>query len=170
MSLSHLLRDLNKKIAKACRQLARNIGAVFTDRPIKTISTLPTKFVTKVIPIIVVQDQVLRGPFVNWWINRQFLREMRKQQIRYGVEVLPVTLIHIQEFEAMIDSAEADEFDLISTIQERAVRDPEMRSDLADYLRSVPGYGKHLSKKREEMNAEIENYIFPYTFGNSKSN
>jgi hypothetical protein len=59
MNLRLLLRDLNKKIAKGCRQLARNIDELFGVVPRRNLQNIPTGHVTRVIPVIVVQDQAL---------------------------------------------------------------------------------------------------------------
>ena len=77
---------------------------------------------------------------VDWWIKRQFQREMRGAVLRPEVTVEPVTLIHINEFETRIDSAEGSDFGLLETIQSRNFRDQEDRSDLGDVLLKSKGY------------------------------
>jgi hypothetical protein len=164
LSVRALLRDLNKKIAVACRQLARKIGELFGMLPGRRLKDIPTAHVTRVIPVIVVQDQALRALGVNWWINRQFQREMRKLTLRLDITVEPVTLIHISEFETMIDSAEGPDFDLVGTLQIRNLRDPDAMSDLADVLLDSPGYGEHTSSRRKELDEEFERSILKYAF------
>jgi hypothetical protein len=159
-----LLRDLNKKIAAACRQLAKKIDELFGIVPRRQLRDIPTAHVTRVIPAIVVQDQALRSLGVNWWINRQFQREMRRSVLRLGVTVEPVTLIHINEFETMIDSAEGSDFDLVGTLQLRSFRDPEGMSDLTDLLLESPGYGKHNSSRRQELEEEFKRSVLKYAF------
>lgn len=105
LNLRLLLRDLNKKFAKACRQLAKAIGELFGIVVGRTLQDIPTEHVTRVVPVIVVQDQALRSLGVNWWLNRQFQRMMRSFVLRPGVTVEPVTVVYIDEFETMIDSA-----------------------------------------------------------------
>jgi hypothetical protein len=130
INLRALLRDVNKKIAKGCKQLATNIGELFGMGSERTLEGIPTSHITRVIPIIVAQDQALRSPGMNWWLNRQFQRELRKIVLRPIVTVEPVTIVHISEFETMIDSAEGHEFGLLETIQLRNLRDREGLSDL----------------------------------------
>ena len=54
VNLRLLLRDLNKKIAKGCRQLARNIRELFGIVPGRNLQNISTRHVTRVIPVIVV--------------------------------------------------------------------------------------------------------------------
>lgn len=164
LNMRMLIRDLNKKIAKGCRQLARNIGELFGIAPGRTLKDIPTEHVTRVIPAIVVQDQALRSLGINWWINRQFQRAMYKTVLRPGVTVEPITLIHISEFETMIDSAEGPDFDLIATLQLRNFRDPESMSDLTQLLLHARGYGSQHSSRRQELDEEFNRTVLKYAF------
>jgi hypothetical protein len=159
-----LLRDLNKKIAKGCRQLARNIGELYAIVPGRKLKEIPTEHVTRVIPMIVVQDQALRSLGINWWINRQFQRAMRRAVLRPEVTVEPVTLIHISEFETMIDSAEGPDFDLVAALQLRNFRDPESMSELTDLLLQSRGYGSQYSSRRKELDEEFKRSVLKYAF------
>ncbi len=164
LNMRVLLRDLNKKIAKGCRQLARNIGELFAINPGRKLKDIPTEHITRVIPAIVVQDQALRSLGINWWVNRQFQRAMRKAVLRPGVTVEPVTLIHISEFETMIDSTEGPDFDLIAALQLRNFRDPESMSDLTDLLLHTRGYGSQHSTRRKELDEEFNRSVVKYAF------
>lgn len=170
MNVRLLLRDINKKIAKGCRQLARNIRELFGIVPGRNLQKIPTGHITRVIPVIVVQDQALRSMGVDWWIKRQFQREMRSAVLRPEVTVEPVTLIHINEFETMIDSAEGPDFGLLETIQSRNFRDQEGMSDLGDVLLKSKGYGTQYSTRRKELenafNRCVSEYAFPSEYKN----
>ena len=164
LNMRLLLRDLNKKIVKGCRQLARAIGELFGIVPRRKLKGIPTEHVTRVVPVIVVQDQALRSLGINWWINRQFQRMMRQVVLRPGVTVEPVTVMHIDEFETMIDSAEGPEFDLVATVQLRNFRDEEGMSDLLDFLLDTPGYGAQHSSRRKELEDEFKRRVLEYAF------
>lgn len=164
LNMRTLLRDLYKKIAKACRQLAKAIGELFGIVPGRTLQDIPTGHVTRVIPVIVVQDQALRSLGINWWLNRQFQRMMRCFVLRPGITVEPVTIVHIDEFETMIDSAEGPDFDFVGTLQLRNFRDPESMSDLLDYLLQTPGYGTQHSSRRKELEDEFKRCVLEYAF------
>jgi hypothetical protein len=161
-----LLRDLNKKIAKACRQLSRSISELFGIVPGRKLQQISTGHVTRVIPVIVVQDRALRSVGVNWWINRQFQREMKRAVLRPELTVEPVTLIHIDEFETMIDSAEGPDFGLLETIQLRNFRDQEGMSDLSDFLLKCKGYGEQHSTRRKDLETEFNRCVLKYAFPN----
>ena len=164
MTLRSLLRELNKKIAKGCRQLARNIGELFGIVPGHQLQNISTNHITRVIPVIVVQDQALRSLGIDWWLRRQFRREMRREVLRPEITVEPVTLIHIDEFETMIDSAEGPDFGLFETIQLRNFRDQEGMSDLHDLLLESKGYGTRHSTRRKELEAEFNRCVLKYAF------
>ena len=163
-NLRLLLRDLNRKIAKGCKQLAKNIEELFGIVPGRNLQNIPTQHVTRVIPVIVVQDQSLRSWGVDWWIRRQFRRAMRRAVLRPGVTVEPVTLIHINEFETMIDSAEGLDFGLFEAIQLRNFRDQDGMSDLTDVLLKHKGYGTQHSTRRKELEAEFDRCVLKYAF------
>lgn len=164
LNMRLLLRDLNKKIVKGCRQLVRAIEELFGIVPGRKLKEIPTEHVTRVIPVIVVQDQALRSLGVNWWINRQFQRMRRRLVLRPGVTLEPVTLIHISEFETIIDSAEGPDFDLVGTLQLRNFRDEEGMSDLKDFLLQNREYGAQHSSRRKELEDEFKRCILEYAF------
>jgi hypothetical protein len=171
VNVRSLLRDLDKKIAKGCGQLARNLGALFGISSGQRLEGIPTEHITRVIPVIVVQDQALRAMGINWWMNRQFLRKKRKKVFRPEVTVEPLTLIHISEFETMIDSAEGPDFGLLETIQLRNFRDQEELSDLYDLLLDTRGFGAQHSTRRKELESEFNRCIVKYAFpGEYKEN
>ncbi len=164
-----LLRDLNKKIVKGCVQLIRAIDELFGIVPGRKLKEIPTDHVTRVIPVIVVQDQALRSLGVNWWINRQFQRMRRQTVLRPGVTLEPVTVVHISEFETMIDSAEGPDFDLVGTLQLRNLRDEEGMSDLQDFLLQSHGYGTQRSSRRKEVEDEFRRCVLEYAFDLSEA-
>lgn len=159
-----LFRDLNKKIAKGCQQLAQGISELFGATPGRQLRDVPTNHVTRIVPVIVVQDQALRSWGLDWWVNRQFQRKMRRSVLRYGVTVEPVTLVHIQEFETMIDSAEGPDFDLIGTLQLRNLRDRERTTDLQQLLLTRRGYGTHHSTRRKELEDELKRCVEKFVY------
>jgi hypothetical protein len=164
MNLRALIRDLNKKIGKGCQQLAQGISDLFGATARHQLRDVPTNHVTRVIPVIVVQDQALRSWGVDWWVNRQFQRMMRRSVLRSGITVEPVTLIHVQEFETMIDSAEGPDFDLIGTLQLRNFRDPDRTTDLQQLLMTQRGYGTQHSTRRGELEDELKRCVEKYVY------
>jgi hypothetical protein len=130
----------------------------------KRLRDIPLDHVTRVIPVLVVQDNILRGPFINWWLNRKFDSLIDRTQLRCEVKVDSLNLVNIHELEIMAESAEAGSFDFLYGLQLRCHADPEMRSALHDFLLNVPGYGEGKSKRIDKILAdqwkEMEEYVF----------
>jgi hypothetical protein len=148
--------DLDLKIGEGCRQLARKIEAIFGTVPStrKALQNIPTDHVTRIVPVLVVQDPILRGPFINWHLNRAFERALDKSKLRVGVAVEPLTLVSVNELESMAESAEAGNFDIIHGLQLRCHDDPEMRGGLHNFLLNIAGYGEGRSARKEKSMAE----------------
>jgi hypothetical protein len=158
--------DLDLKIGEGCRQLADKIEALFKADPTKrrTLKDIPLTHITRVIPVVVVQDHILRGLFINWHLNKIFNARLNRTQLSSEVTVDSVNLVGIHELETMAESAEGGTYDMFYGLQLRCFRDPEMRSELHNFLMAVPGYGKGKSKRIEKILQEqwvdIEKYVF----------
>jgi hypothetical protein len=167
--------DLDLKITKGCEQLARKIQQLFNRKTgrRRRLRDVPLEHVTRVIPVLVVQDHILRSPLVNWLLNRKFNLLLDRNQVQDGVTVDSLNVVNVQELETMAESAEGGTFDLFHGLQLRCFRDPEMFSDLQNFLLTVPGYGQGKSEKIEaildEQWKEIQNYIFGAPAGNEGS-
>jgi len=116
------------------------------------------------LPVLVVQDHGLRGLFLNWWLNKEFIRMMRSHTLRTEIEVLPLNVVNIQELETLVDSVESASFDFIYALHHKAVRDPEMVDDLQNFLLGFPGYGVRRSKRSLSVLKEIKKEMFSYLF------
>jgi hypothetical protein len=157
--------DLDLKIGNGCRQLAQKIEALFgaNSRVRRKLRQIPLDHVTRVLPVLVVQDQILRGPLVNWWLNRAFDRALDRTRLRSGVTVDSLNLVNVGELETMTESSEGGNFDLLHGLQLRCFRDPEMLVDLHSFLMTIPSYGigksdrieKILDQQSTEMNAQL---------------
>jgi hypothetical protein len=159
-------KDLDLKIGEGCKQLAWKIGRLFSASPRhrKKLRDVPLDHVTRVVPVLVVQDYMLRGPFVNWWLNKRFNALLDKSRLRHDVTVDSLNLVGIHELETMVESASAGSFDIIRALQLRCFADPEMRSELHNFLMAVPGYGEGKSEKivkiLNDQWAEMADYLF----------
>lgn len=158
--------DLDLKIGEGCRQLARKIQAIFDNASPnrKRLRAIPTDHVTKVVPVVVVQDPILRGPLVNWTLNRTFNHALDRTKLRSGVSVEPLNVVSTHEMETMAESADAGAFDIFHGLQLRCSADPEMKLGLHNFLLNVPGYSEGVSARREqsmaEQFAELRKYLF----------
>jgi hypothetical protein len=120
--------------------------------------------VTRILPLLVVQDHTLRAPFVNWWLNRHFRGLVSGFKLRDGLEILPLNVLNIEDLETMIESVEAGPFDFIYALKYRALRDPEMVSQFHNFMMGTRGYGEHGSKRFNEYFDKVKERIFSYIF------
>jgi len=161
-----LIDELELKIVPGCEQLASKIGLLFhqdlSER--KVLPAIPLQDVTRVLPVLIVQDHALRGLFINWWLGRRFRDLMGSRRLASGLEVLPLNVVNIEDLERLIESADSDSFDFVSALHNKAVRDPEMKYQLHNFLLGSPGYGRHESARWNKILAELKEVMFSYTF------
>src|SRR5258708_16216303 len=111
--------ELERKIGEGCRQLASKIDSLFngsTTRRRLLKNSPPIDHVRKIIPLLVVQDQTLRGPFVNWWLNGYFQGLIKGFKLKEGLEILPLNVASVEDLETMVESAEVGQFDFIYSL------------------------------------------------------
>jgi hypothetical protein len=158
--------ELELKIVKGCKQLARKIEALFHKRPEsrKTLRSIDVARVTRIVPLLVVQDHILGGPLVNWLLNKRFNEELDRNSLRPGVVVDALNVAGIRELETMAESSEAGEFDFFHGLQHRCHADPEMISILHNFLCDEPGYGEGKSSRitalLDDQLKEATDYLF----------
>lgn len=118
-----------------------------------------------VVPILLLQDHILKHPFLNWYFNKRFQTRLTRYSLREGVHVRPLTSIGIHDLESIVHSVESADFDFIYAIHNRAVRDQEMKSDLREALRSFPNYGQSPSPRfvdiLQQVQSDWQSYLFP---------
>jgi hypothetical protein len=158
---------LDKKVTIGCKQLAEKIGAAFADedRNRRELEDLDCSNVRAVVPVLVLQDHILRVPFVNWYLNRRFQEFLEQQKLRPGVVVRALTVLMIHELESIIHSVESEDFDFLYALQNRTVRDPEVISDLLEWLSQYPNFGRKASPRiaqvLERVMGSITSFLFP---------
>jgi hypothetical protein len=76
-----------------------------------------------------------------------------------------LSVASVREIEAMVNSAETNNFDFLYAFHHRAIRDPEMLSLLPEFLSEFPGYGRGNSRRvqriLDEFRGELYRNIFP---------
>jgi hypothetical protein len=162
--------ELESKIVKGCKQLARKIEALFHKRPEcrKKLQSIDVTGVTRIVPLLVVQDHILGGPLVNWIINRRFNEVLDRELLRPEVKVDALNVIGIRELETMAESAEGGEFDLIRGLQYKCYADPEMVLNLHNFLCDQEGYGEGKSRRIATLLDEQLKEAAEYLFGKSE--
>ena len=163
--------ELEKKIGRGVKQLARKIGELFnvSDRERRKLRDIPLHQVKVVIPILIVQDTILRGPLINWYLNRVFQTHLEEENVTSEVMVRPLTLLHIQDVEVIVNALEASDFDFVYALHNRAVRDPLMKTDLSDHLRSL-GSSQEDSARSVEIRTAFFEPLMGYLFPGEKAN
>jgi hypothetical protein len=130
------MTDLGLKISGGCLQLARDIGALFpvqgVGRLLRGIPVPGDAFC--VLPVLVVQDPILKAPFVNYFLNERFQLEREKFPTNPNVKVLPLNVIQVTQLESLVEMAETFDLDVISTLHRRCNVDPVMGVDLQDFI------------------------------------
>lgn len=159
--------ELESKIVKGCKQLARKIEKLFDRRreQRKTLRDVPLDHITRVVPVLVVQDQILGGPLVNWRLNQRFNELLDRSCLRSDVTVDSLNVVGIRELEAMAECAEAGSFDLFHALQLKCYVDPEMVHNLNNFLLDLPEYGIHKSDRIRAILEELSKETMQYLFG-----
>jgi hypothetical protein len=164
---SMLIADLDKKFAVGCRQLADKIAAAFAEEESnqRELAHMDTATVRAVLPVLVLQDHILRVPFLNWYLNVKFQKFMLSKKIRPGIVVRPLTVIVIDELESIVHSAESEQFDFMYALQNRTLRDPDVLSNLIEWLSQFKEFGRKPSARMarilEEVSETVSSYLFP---------
>ncbi len=87
--------------------------------------------------------------------------------MRSDVTVDSVNVVGIHELETMAESAEAGTFDLFRALQLRCFSDPEIRSELHNFLLTIPGYAQGRSERIDRIVDDYFTEINGYLFGAS---
>ncbi len=163
--------DLLLKIGKGCKQLANKIESVFHIKPAmrRRVVEFSSEGITRVVPVLVVQDQILRSPLVNWTLNKHFNSLLDRSILRPGITVDSLTVASIHEIETMAESAEGGSFDILKGLQLRCFRDPDMSSDLHNFLFGLPGYGKGKTARYQQIFDQHWSEMKTFMFGEELS-
>jgi hypothetical protein len=159
-------KELETKMVKGCKQMSKKIEQMFHLRSDKRrkIRGLDLDKITRVVPLLVVQDQLLSAPFVNWFLNKRFSDLLNRDLLRIDVKVDSLIVVGIRELETMAESSRAGKFDLFAGLQLKCYVDPSMTLNLHNFLLEKTNYGEGRSKCIEsiveELFAETSKYLF----------
>jgi hypothetical protein len=143
--LNSFMVDLQKKIGAGCAQLAKNIGALFPQNgPARKLSNIPVPTnVLYVLPVLVVQDLMLRTPFINYFLNQRFQADRGQFPVKNGIKIFPLNVVQITDLENLVELAEAVDLDVLSFLQQRCNKNEEMLWELTDAIGSLPENKQH---------------------------
>jgi hypothetical protein len=136
-NVEELMKDFDKNIGKAVRQLATNIEMVFGLQNKHTFSQFndagdqilygfdeqAVRRIKKIYPVIVAQDHSLTIGFANHMARRQFALEKQALKLRSGVVLMPLSLLTIEDLEKTIPHL--TDFSLLEVLDEYASRDQQ---------------------------------------------
>ena len=150
--LDKFMTDLQNKIGVGCIQLARDIAALFpetgTPRRLHNVPVPPNPLY--VLPVLVVQDLMLRTPFINYFMNQRFQTERAQFPVGSSTVVLPLNVVQITDLEDLVEMAEAFDFDVLGFLHQRCNTNKEMLWELSDAIRSIPDPNRNLPSPRLE--------------------
>jgi hypothetical protein len=90
--------------------------------------------------LLVVQDLMLRTPFINYFLNQRFQSERLLYPVRRGIEVCPLSVVRITDLEKLVEMAEALDLDVMHFFHWRTQMDREMLSDVQYFINQLPEY------------------------------
>lgn len=165
--LNRFMADLQSKIGKGCEQLARDIGFLFpatsTARPLRDIPVRSNTLC--VLPVMVVQDLMLRTPFINYFLNQRFQSEKTRFPVKPGVAILPLSVVQTTDLENLVELAEAVDLDVFGFLHRRCNKSQDMLWELSDAMSSLPeakktGQSARLQDVFNKANDEICSILF----------
>jgi hypothetical protein len=170
--LQTFMDTLESRIGTACHQLARDIAALFPEAgPGERLQdvTIPPD-TSRVLPVLVVQDLMLRAPFINYFLNQRFQSERLLYPVKRGLEVLPLSVVQITDLEILVEMAEALDLDVIDFFHRRTQMDREMLSDVQYFINQLPEYRTHGESERfQEILDNSQKEISSLFFKDAKS-
>jgi hypothetical protein len=151
--LDTFMAALKERVGDGCHQLARDIGSLFPEtgpaRKLRGVAIPPNA--AFVLPVLVVQDLILRAPFINYFLNQSFQSERAQFRTRKGIEVLPLTVIQITELENLVERAEACDFDVLHFFHRRCQLDREMLGDITNFRSLIPSASRDRPTRFQEV-------------------
>jgi hypothetical protein len=138
--VTSFITDLDTKYGVGCKQLARDIGFLFSaTKPKGTLKGIPISSHTEwVMPVMIVQDPMLNTPFVNYFLNQRFQSELGNPVINGRIHVLPLNVIQITNLESLVEMADCSNLDVIAALHRRCRQHPLMDVELEDFLSDLP--------------------------------
>jgi hypothetical protein len=160
------MTELDSRLGSGCKQLARDVSQLLPEKGIqKQLRGVPIPSrVEWVMPILVVQDLILRAPFINYFLNQRFQSERKQFPVNNRVDVLPLNVIHISTLEDLVERAETLDWDVISLLHRRCRNDASMTKELLTFISELPGaktpccstrFQQLFEKSKDEINAVL---------------
>jgi hypothetical protein len=171
-SLEKFESDLQKKVGEGCEQLARNIGILLPQSGMgQSLTGVPIPRNTlNILPVLVVQDPMLRTPFINYFLNQRFQAERGRFPTGGRAKVLPLNVVHITDLETLVEMAEAFDLDVIQLLHRRCQQNGEMLAELSSVIEAIPDKKPHRTSPRfSDIYAKSDAEMCSILFGEQNS-
>lgn len=121
--------------------------------------------VEKITPVLVVWDSYLRFPAIVELLNRRLKSLLKRKKVKNSIQVAPLAVIDIDTLERMRPNLIAGDFTLEQCLNARALRDPEYKHVLNNFLSEhFPQYGQRedpeLESKFEMIMSRVKRNFF----------
>jgi hypothetical protein len=153
-------------------QLARKIEVLFhSDRSrryrIPDLDDLTSK-ITKITPVLVVQEPFLRGDFLNWMLDCRFRKLIQKSKVK-AIEIAPLQVIDIESLERLKPNLIARDFSLDQCLNARACDDPDViySFNTFPWKKYFPSFGTREDEEVRERSDAILSRVHKTIFGSS---
>ena len=160
------MEDVDNRIGVACKQLARDTALLLPEsgagKKLRDVPVPPNA--EWILPVLIVQDLVLRTPFINHFLNKRFQAERKQYPTSSKVEVLPLNVIQISTLESLVEMGETFNLDVMSVLHRRCRTDPLMMQELQSFISDLPEakqprcserFQRVFEKSRDEMSAML---------------
>ena len=100
--------------------------------------------ITKVTPVLVVQELFLQFDFMNWMLNNRFQKLIKDSNVSSAISIAPLQLIDINSLERLKVNWIAGDFRLDQSLNARVDEDPPLLSSFATFpwKRFFPSFGE----------------------------
>jgi hypothetical protein len=151
--LKAFMNILDYRIGEGCTQLARDIAALYpATGNIRKLRGVPVPSnALYILPILVVQDPMLRTPFVNYFLNQQFQVERNKFPSKKCIDVLPLNVVQITDLENLVEMAEAFDLDVMNVLHRRCQESKDLLKEVPDVVSEVDSKRELTSKRFNEI-------------------
>lgn len=133
-------KELEKKMGKGCKQLAKGISKLFPSSGERAgLHGVPIpRLVEWVLPILVVQDLALRTPMINKSLNDLFQSEQKNFASDSRIKVLPLNVVQVTDLESLVQIADSSNLSVLGLLLKRALQNPSMSKELNSIIAELP--------------------------------
>jgi len=167
-SIDSLIEEIKAKFERNKRgewkgygQLANNINKLFSKSSQFACNEIDKEKIKGVFPVLIVYEDVLQTPFTNYYFNRNFQKILNRASLMDNIEIYPLTLMTIEDFEKSLPFL----MNLPGLIKKRILFDPSLDFSFSHFLKLkfskehviIPDI---IHSEYREFSEEIRGYFF----------